>query len=224
MAKYSQYIEISPDYESVVDLSSEQRHPDMWMSYIVHEDMADAIDKITQSLKNENKDARRSFWIHGSYGTGKSYAAIVLKHLFEDKEDKIRRFMANPKLLPYREKFCALRRKGEYLVVWKSGCSEIRTGVQLIMEAEVAIRTRLQEKFGDNAYLGENSTLDAVKERLNDPTINWENVFNDSDYALFEDYDSLDALKDKINNNDTSAANRIASIILQKGWGLFKPG
>lgn len=221
MAKYSQYIEISPDYESVVDLSSEQRHPDMWMSYIVHEDMADAIDKITQSLKNENKDARRSFWIHGSYGTGKSYAAIVLKHLFEDKEDKIRRFMANPKLLPYREKFCALRRKGEYLVVWKSGCSEIRTGVQLIMEAEVAIRTRLQEKFGDNAYLGENSTLDAVKERLNDPTINWENVFNDSDYALFEDYDSLDALKDKINNNDTSAANRIASIILQKGWGLF---
>ena len=60
MAKYSQYIEISPDYESVVDLSSEQRHPDMWMSYIVHEDMADAIDKITQSLKNENKDAVHS--------------------------------------------------------------------------------------------------------------------------------------------------------------------
>lgn len=55
MAKYSQYIEISPDYESVVDLSSEQRHPDMWMSYIVHEDMADAIDKITQSLKNETR-------------------------------------------------------------------------------------------------------------------------------------------------------------------------
>ena len=47
MAKYSQHIEISPDYESVVDLSSEQRHPHMWMSYIVHEDMADAIDKIT---------------------------------------------------------------------------------------------------------------------------------------------------------------------------------
>ena len=89
------------------------------------------------------------------------------------------------------------------------------------MEAEDAIRTRLKEMIGDNAYLGENSTLDAVKERLNDPTINWENVFNDSDYALFEDYDSLDALKDKINNNDTSAANRIASIILQKGWGLF---
>ena len=84
MAKYSQYIEISPDYESVVDLSSEQRHPDMWMSYIVHEDMADAIDKITQSLKNENKDARRSFWIHGSYGTGIRYPANVLIHMLED--------------------------------------------------------------------------------------------------------------------------------------------
>lgn len=221
MAKYAQYIEISPNYESVVDLSSEQRHPDMWMSYIVHEDMAQAIDKIIQSLKNENRDARRSFWIHGSYGTGKSYAAIVLKHLFEDDESKIRKFMGAQRLLPYREKFCALRRKGEYLVVWKSGCSEIHTGVQLIMEAEVAIRQQLKEKFGEKAYLGKRSTLDAVKERLQDESINWENVFQDPMYGLAEDYATLADLQEKIQNNDTVAANRVAGVILQKGWGLF---
>lgn len=30
MAKYNTYIELSPHYESVVDIDSESRHPDMW--------------------------------------------------------------------------------------------------------------------------------------------------------------------------------------------------
>lgn len=45
MAKYNSYIELSPHYESVVDIDSESRHPDMWQEYIVHEDMKGAIEK-----------------------------------------------------------------------------------------------------------------------------------------------------------------------------------
>ena len=100
MAKYNTYIELSPHYESVVDIDSESRHPDMWQEYIVHEDMKGAIEKICDSMKYEDEDKRRSFWIHGAYGTGKSYAAIVLKHLFEDKVDSIRKFLSNQMLIP----------------------------------------------------------------------------------------------------------------------------
>ena len=42
MAKYNTYIELSPHYESVVDIDSESRHPDMWQEYIVHEDKVKA--------------------------------------------------------------------------------------------------------------------------------------------------------------------------------------
>ena len=115
MAKYNTYIELSPHYESVVDIDSESRHPDMWQEYIVHEDMKGAIEKICDSMKYEDEDKRRSFWIHGAYGTGKSYAAIVLKHLFEDKVDSIRKFLSNQMLIPYREKFLSIREKGEFL-------------------------------------------------------------------------------------------------------------
>ena len=41
MAKYNSYIELSPHYESVVDIDSESRHPDMWQEYIVHENIID---------------------------------------------------------------------------------------------------------------------------------------------------------------------------------------
>ena len=44
MANYNSYIELSPHYESVVDIDSENRNPNMWQEYIVHEDMKDALD------------------------------------------------------------------------------------------------------------------------------------------------------------------------------------
>ena len=49
MANYNSYIELSPHYESVVDIDSENRNPNMWQEYIVHEDMKDALDKICTS-------------------------------------------------------------------------------------------------------------------------------------------------------------------------------
>ena len=61
MPKYSQYIELRPGFESVVDLASEERNPNLWQEYIVHDDMKLAVEKICDSFKNEDKNQRRSF-------------------------------------------------------------------------------------------------------------------------------------------------------------------
>lgn len=157
MAKYNSYIELRPGYESVVDIGSEERNPNLWQEYIVHEDMKVAIEKICESFKMEDLDKRRSFWIHGTYGTGKSYAAIVLKHLFTDSIANIEDFFdRKEKITPYKKKFLSIRNKGkgEFLVVWKSGCTGIVTGLQLMMEMEMSIRQALQDRFGEDAYYG----------------------------------------------------------------------
>lgn len=67
--KYSKYIELSQNYESVVDLDAEERNPNLWQEYIVHDDMKRAIDAVCQTIAWEDNDKRRSFWIHGAYGT-----------------------------------------------------------------------------------------------------------------------------------------------------------
>lgn len=223
MPKYSSYIEISPLYESVVDMDAEERNPDLWREYIVHDDMKNAVDKICQSVKEETKDARRSFWIHGAYGTGKSYAALVLKHLFEDSLDNVEDFFSrhHNNLLSYRNKFLSIREKGEFLVIWKSGCTGIKDGIHLMMEMEIAVREKLKQKFGDKAYYGSRSLVSSVKERLKDKTINWDYIFKSQEYALFEDYESFDELCSDIEENNLKATDRVAKIIMEKGWGLF---
>lgn len=221
MAKYNSYIELSPHYESVVSIETESNHPDMWQEYIVHEDMKGAIEKICDSLKFEDEDKRRSFWIHGAYGTGKSYAAIVLKHLFEDKVDSIRKFLSNQMLIQYRERFLSIREKGDFLVIWKSQATDIKSGIQLMMTMEDAIRDKLKEKYGDSAYYGKKSLVAAAKEAVNDSSINWDELFMNQSYALYEEYGSVEDFRDEVNAGNLKAANVVARIYRDKGWGFF---
>lgn len=79
--QYKDFLEISPNFESVVDIDADKRNQNLWREYIVGDDMENLVDVLCQSLGNEAPDARRSFWVHGSYGTGKSYAAIFVKQL-----------------------------------------------------------------------------------------------------------------------------------------------
>ena len=193
--KYSQYIELSTHYESVVDLDAEERNPSLWQEYIVHGDMQRAVEAICQTMLWEDKDKRRSFWIHGAYGTGKSYAAIVLKHLFEDAPQGIDAFLSRSMLAEYKKRFMKIREKGNFLVVWKSGTTGIRNGTQMMMEMEVAINAKLKQRFGDKAYYGSNSLISAAKEAIEDPSIDWLHLFNKSNYGLNEHYASFEAFR-----------------------------
>lgn len=221
MTKYSNYIELSPHYESVVDIDSDIRNPDMWQDYIVHNDMAAAMAAVCDSLKYEDADKRRSFWIHGAYGTGKSYAAIVLKHLFEDDLAAVEKFLSKQQLIPYRERFLSIRERGNFLVIWKSQTTDIKSGVQLLMTMEDAIRENLQSKFGDAAYYGKQSLITAAKDAVNDSSINWAELFKNPAYHLYEEYAAVDDFRAEVNSGNLRAVNVVARIYREKGWGFF---
>ena len=218
--KYANYLEVSPLFESVVDINADQRNPHLWQEYIVGEDMEALVECLCQSLGNEAPDLRRSFWVHGSYGTGKSYAAIFVKHLLEEPPETINAFMANHQVLSrYRSRFMKCRQNGDYLVIWKTGCTGIRSGDMMLLEAEKAVREALIAKFGDKADLGTGSLLNAVKAKLNSSMIAWENVLENT--TLGDDYSCVDELRAKVESGDLKALQRTAAVIRQYGWGLI---
>ena len=223
MALYSKYVELSARYESVVDLTVDERDPDLWHNYIVHDDMKRLMKCVCDCLKNEEPDQRRSFWIHGTYGTGKSYAAIVLKHLFEDKIDGIERFLSQQLLAPYKKKFIDIRNKGDFLVVWKNGVTDVKSGTHLLMEAEMAIRSRLKHKFGDNAYYGTGSLVSTAQKATEDTSYNWQSIFEDS--VLSDKYSTFEDMKNSLNNGSESEkleiCEQISRIFRDKGWGFL---
>jgi len=219
--KYSKYIELSAGWESVVDLELEDRNPNLWRDYIVHDDMKNAIEAICQTLSLEDKDKRRSFWIHGAYGTGKSYAAIVLKHLFEDKVQNIESFMSNPLLLEYKKQFIKEREKGNFLVVWNYGTVGIKSGTHLLMEMEYKIKEKLREKFGDKAYTGHNSIITAAKDVIQDKSINWDHLFTDIRYGLSDDNKNFKVFQQKVLDGDYDAISLVKRICDENKFAMF---
>ena len=86
----------------------------------------------------------------------------------EEKPEVIDEYLAaNSRLAPFRNRFMKCRnRGGDYLVIWKTGCTGLRDGNAVLMEAEKAIREALVRKFGDKADFGEASLADAVKQQI----------------------------------------------------------
>ena len=86
--KYSDFIEISPTFESVVDIDADTRNKNLWREYIVGEDMEKMMEVLCQSLNKEEPDSRRSFWIEGTY-TGvptPSQGAQGVGHLLRNRK------------------------------------------------------------------------------------------------------------------------------------------
>lgn len=51
--------------------------------------------------------------------------------------------------------------------------------------------------------------------------INWDELFTNQTYALYEEYGSVDDFREEVNTGNLKAANVVARIYRDKGWGFF---
>ena len=61
-----------------------------WISFIPNEQFNNVLRTVIKSVRGNDIDNHKSFWINGTYGTGKSHAVAVISHLLGDEVDKIR--------------------------------------------------------------------------------------------------------------------------------------
>ena len=82
MAKrYSDAIRIR-ETKSAYNIQTEESNE--WKNFIPNEQFNEILQKVISSVSNKVVDEHRSFWLEGTYGTGKSHAAAVIKHLLCD--------------------------------------------------------------------------------------------------------------------------------------------
>lgn len=84
--KYSDIITIRGQ-RAVYTIKEENK--DDWKSFIPNEQFNGVLQKVVASVCNNNIDMHKSFWMEGTYGTGKSHAGAVVMHLLCDPVEEV---------------------------------------------------------------------------------------------------------------------------------------
>lgn len=114
-----------------------------WTNFIPNEQFNGILQKVIGSVSNKVVDEHRSFWLEGTYGTGKSHAAAVIKHLLCDPIEEIDGYIKEEygadKYSIIRESLYALRSQTRLFPVTMNSTCSISTGEDLPLQIQLHV-------------------------------------------------------------------------------------
>lgn len=218
--KYSDYLTVSEDFIPVFNEETDRVHKGSWKAFIPHEQMRVLLERLCVALDREKKDEIKSFWLTGAYGTGKTYASFVIKHILEDDFDEVEEYFNKYDRIAYLwNRYKTLREKnGNYVVVYRSGSGHITSDRRLLMELQQSIIERLRQ-LGYETYVP--GIIDQMIEKLigENSIISWENLF--AKYrGLFRTASGPEDVIDSLIKRDFKVGETVAKILENENIAL----
>lgn len=204
MRLYKEFLRLESDFVPVFSASSDRTIPNKWKSFYPHESFKKVLTLAIETLEKSSNMKNRPIWMSGSYGTGKTYASFVIKHIFEDELESVKHyFQHNEQLNSLWARLAGVRSKGDILVVHQSSSAGITSQNKLFNVIVESVKRSLREK--GYKYMGSASIMDKVFETLTDEeaTFNFRSAFKKhrGDFAEYstpeEVIDDLKTLDDE---------------------------
>lgn len=151
MDPYRKYFNIDPNFFPAVDEKVIKTNPDLWKKFYPHDTFIQLIKDVERVLTRNQK---LNIWIEGAYGTGKSYAALTLKHLLDATIDETREYFDDFGLdQDLRNKFISAKQQGKIITVHRYGSSSIHGDNDLFLAIQESIEQALvKEGINTDGY------------------------------------------------------------------------
>ncbi len=167
MTKYREYFEIDDKYFPCIDDSAIKAGVD-WTNTYPHQTFIKLLRNVESMLSRTN--GKRSVWIEGAYGTGKSQCAYALKKILDVSEEELRayweRYDALIKLPDLLNKFLGHKAK-KIVTAHRYASGGINSNRDLLLAVQESIKEALISAEVD--YKGEDTLKDSVIAWLEDP-------------------------------------------------------
>lgn len=211
---YKDFIKVDPNFIPVFSKNSDKIYPDKWQSFYPHNCFKDILNKVVETLEKGNETKDHSIWMSGAYGTGKTYASFVIKHILEDDIASIEPYFVENKMQALFSRVKGIRAKGKILVVQKSASAGIDRQNKLFNAIIEAVKETL--KVEGYEYAGSRSLLDKVIATLKDPdsSFNFIGAFNKY-RSKFTDYDSPRSVIRDLEELDLDEKLELLDIIIE---------
>ena len=174
--KYSEIIGVGKHFKEAFDITSDSG--EAWKTFISNERFEGNLSQIIKSFTSPVFNNRKSIWIQGTYGTGKSHSLAVIKHLLCDDYDNIEDYIPKISRIQVRSSLTAFRKDKRVFPVVLKGTYNITDVADLTyaIQQQVAvalgdIEISTKTDFQSALQLLENGTMDSFFENLLDKNI-----------------------------------------------------
>lgn len=116
--RYADYIKMQ-DFLPVYDMTAEK--PNLWRTFIPTRQFCDLLQRSITAITSAEIGKRRSMWVRGTFGTGKSHASSVVRHLLCDPYEDIEDYLNSLPDDALREQVKAIRKNKRYFPVVLKG-------------------------------------------------------------------------------------------------------
>lgn len=182
--RYSQYFNISDKYYAVVTKKLIDEGKVKWDAFYPHETFIQLLHQVVSMLSGKEN---QSIWVEGTYGTGKSHAALTLKCLLEAPEEAVHDYFKDYGLSDdLCSKFLAARSEemnGKLIVVHRIGSSNIKNDDDLVWAVQDSVSRALRDAGVQNMAAG--TMKEAWISELSDEDIS--ELFHTMDTGVFCD-------------------------------------
>lgn len=209
-------------YSDIISVSSGRaayniidEHSGEWDGFIVNTHFDEILEQcVIPSVRNNNQTVHKPFWINGTYGSGKSHASAVIKHLLCDEVEDIRPFVERE----YRDNeamrsaIFSLREKKRLLPVCLYGLQNMVHEADLSIRLQSAVTDALRKVgLSLNVKTDIQCYLDSVDSM---PQV-WESLIS-GDARLQGLAPTLDMLKLKLGKGDTDVIEAMRGSLRDK--------
>lgn len=217
MWRYTDYLTIREDFIPVFSEDVDKSHKGNWKSFIPHNHMRDMLTKLMVALERTNIADKLSLWVTGAYGTGKTFASFVIKHLMEDPLTEVEEYLQKHEILSdLWPRFKALRRNSRHLVIYRSASGHITSSRRLMIEVQQAIKDQLKSHGYTNPFSV--SIMGKLVERLSDAggVLSWERAFGKY-RGRFRTIASAGEVLERLRAGDIRLGEQVASVLEEEG-------
>lgn len=215
--KYSDIITIR-EGKPAYNIANEEG--EQWKDFIANKQFNEILATVIKSVRNTDVDAHRSFWISGTYGTGKSHAGAVIKHLLCDKVEDIKDYVDNEyrddEYASLRQNIYALREKKRLFPVMMYGAEGISHKEDLSLKLQQAISDALNAA---GIYLTVQTDFDNFVDHINEQPEIWQ-LLIDKSPQLKSIAPDLAKLKQKLQNKDQATFAKVMQAQRETGINI----
>lgn len=194
--------------------------PDDWKSFIANDQFNDLLRKTISAVRNNDADNHKPIWIAGTYGSGKSHAGAVLKHLLCDSIDKITEYVDeeyhDSKYDLLRNSLMNLRHDTRLFPVNLYGQQDIAHEADLSLQLQKEVKNALKK---EGISITVQTDFDNYIQHIENEQAFWEMLIQNND-ELRSVAPSTDKLKSRLRSCDTEVLNRMRMALRNGGYSI----